>query len=536
MNITPILRPTMALALLCAACGGIDVTRVATDDDAPLTGVPWNLAMTQYTLKVTRQLSTCDGALQGSFVVEIATGKVIDEQQKYLLDSNGWWATSDITSTLATDGTSTGLNAASANAAAQIISNVVSLAAQVAVLAARETAETKSAKAPVAPSCTEEAAAALTALADGKLEEDSKKATKALNAATAKVATLTQQAQNDKAYKAQLATAIGDQAKAQETFDKAQKAYNDQLKAVTHQQTIRWPLKADVFRTKEPFGLPQDARDKWIKQKTAPVVGEEKFGVHLALFRRDQEGNWTTPPVPLKGDISIGVPVRMPRIGRLLVCTGDKVCDDSLPADWVAPDQTISVGKDEPVLQMGRLYNIRVRGGAFKSESAAIALDANGLPTTITVSEKVAAAAALTGALAQTATQINAIPGQVAAAQLARTNAQLNQINADNALVTARANAQTVAATSRSQAELNMYNAQAAVAAAQVNAQANGPNAALAAQLLMLNTQNSIAGAQGTSATASQVSALNAQTNLLNAQAAQINAAAALAKAQATVP
>jgi hypothetical protein len=65
----------LGVVLGCAGCGsGIDVTRVSSSDKS-LTGVPWNLAMTQYKLTVTREISACDRVLKGSVLVAMHPGR-----------------------------------------------------------------------------------------------------------------------------------------------------------------------------------------------------------------------------------------------------------------------------------------------------------------------------------------------------------------------------------------------------------------------------------------------------------------------------
>lgn len=111
-------------ALLLAGCStGITVTHLT--DDKPVRGNPWNLAMTQFNVTITRHVVSCKGALKGSVEVIATASAVLDEEQRYVLESNGWWATSDITSTLAANGTSLGLNASSTDATPAIIANVV---------------------------------------------------------------------------------------------------------------------------------------------------------------------------------------------------------------------------------------------------------------------------------------------------------------------------------------------------------------------------------------------------------------------------
>jgi hypothetical protein len=162
---------------------------------------------------------------------------------------------------------------------------------------------------------------------------------------------------------------------------------------------------------------------------------------------------------------------------------------------------------DQLVLQMGQQYVVPLTGGYFKSETAVIALDSNGLPTSIQVVEKAAAGAVLSGAAKDTATQLAALPGQIRAAQLAQTKDQTSQLTA-----------------------------QAALDLAQANAGVSGQTGQLAAQTALINAQIALANAQTNAGIPLQTAGVAAQTALLNAQAAQINAAAALAKAKATVP
>ena len=212
-------------------------------------------------------------------------------------------------------------------------------------------------------------------------------------------------------------------------------------------------------------------------------------------------------------------------------------CPTALAADWNPTDnQSVAIQPDQNVLQLGTVYTVPVRGGTFKSEGAIIAMDANGLPTSIEVSEKVAAASLAASTAASAATQIVNIPTQVAAAQLARTQAETAQINAQNALITARATASTAAPTAAAQAQTTLLGAQASLATAKANAQTVGPIGVMAAQTAEINAQNNLAAAQATGATAAQVDTLAAHTALLNAEAAQINAQVALTKAQALVP
>ena len=98
---------SVALILCCTGCAtGIRVVHLGSSD-LPPPGVPWNLAMTQFNVAITRHVTGCVGELKGTVEVTITPTKVLDDEQRYALYADGWWATSDITSNLAADGTST---------------------------------------------------------------------------------------------------------------------------------------------------------------------------------------------------------------------------------------------------------------------------------------------------------------------------------------------------------------------------------------------------------------------------------------------
>jgi hypothetical protein len=529
---------TLSLALVCSGCGTGIVIQHIDPAAKSQTGIPWNLAMTQYNLTITRQVMKCNDVFSGTVTVTATAGKTLDREQQYLLSSSGWRATSDITSTLAADGTSLGLNAHSEDQTAAIITSVVSLAAEIAVAAA-----------PVrgAPKliCTPNVQAALnelhpvggTALKD-KVNAD----TDAVTAATGKVTLLTAQSQADSSFKTQLAAAEAVLSAAQATLSGDQTKLAKDLKITTDTQQVVWPLKADQLRADHAYHLSSGTLNNWVKWSapwpgTTPPIDTQGFDVSLALYQSDGNGGWAAATKSTDGDVSVGVPVRMGRIGRLLVCTGANVCPAALAADWTPTDkQSVGIQPDVNVLQLGTVYNIPVRGGTFKSEGAVIALDANGLPSSIEVSEKAAAGAAAASSAASAATAIANIPAQIAAAKLARTQAETAQVNAQSALSTAQANAATAAPTAAAQAQSALLGAQAALATAKANAQTAGPIGVMAAQTAEITAQNNLAAAQAGAVNAAQLDALTSQTSLLGAQAAQINAQVALTKAQALVP
>lgn len=539
----------LALAL-CGCASSIHVARLdpdATPAAAP-TGVPWNLAMTQYTVTITRQVTSCANKLNGTVTVSAVAGKKLDEEQQYVLHSSGVWATADITSTLAPDGTSLGLNAHSEDQTAAVIGNTVGLLAAIAPALAAETAGHFT--------CSDAVANALAELkpAIGKtLKQQVDEATRAVASATYKVTQLTPLyqggggGQNGPALdKKPLADAINDLITAQEALNRLQAQLTADLGTITATQSLAWPPKASVSQSAAPFRLDPAVAQSWVTWHgvpagVTPAIDTKAFDVWLGLYRSDGNGGWVLPTSPPRsGDVRVGVPVRLPRPGRLLACSGSR-CTPALAADWQPGDaETLLVQPDAPVLQFGQLYNVPLTGGTFKSEGAVIALDANGVPTSIQVTEKQAAAAVATAAARDAANSIAALPGQIAGARLARTQVATSQISADNALVAAQAAQPTAGGTAAANAQAAFLNANAALATARANADAAGPLGQLAAQTALIRQQAELAAQesalalnQANAALAPALSTLAAQTALIAAQAAQINAEVAKAKAQA---
>jgi len=505
-----------------------------------VTGNPWNLPMTQFKITVTRHVVGCGTPIKASVESIVTPVLVLDPDQRYLLRSTGWLATSDITSTLSPSGVSTGLNAQSTDTTATVISNVVSTVGQFAVLAAAAGAAAGAPMAVAPELCQTPTRDAVRRLypdvASGqkslkaKVDDD----TAALNVATAKVALLTAETNVDKTLKPQLLSALRDQATAQKQLSDDQEQMTKDLNATTDTQVITWPLKAADFVQDTPFQLDLSIYAKWANAAMDSTEGRKQFDVYLALYVRGLDGSWGKPPLPATADVKVGIPVRVAASGRLLVCSGGTKCPNALPAN-AAPDKKL-IASDYPVLQLGQMYVVPVTGGWFRSESATIALDANGLPTSIQSSEKAAAAAGLSGSAKDTATQLAGLPASVRAAQLARTQTETTQLTANAALATAEASAGI-------QGQANTLAAQTALVTAQNNYTTAKQNAGLQVQTSEVSTQSALLTAQASLVTAQassqvvdQTSVLAAQTTLINAQTAKINAAAALAKAQAAVP
>lgn len=544
------------VSLLLTGCGaGINVTRVNSSTGAQ-TGVPWTLSLTQFTIVVSREITECDNILDGKVSVQFSPGRAPDPDQRFLLDSSGLFSTSDITSGIAADGSSTGLNASSQGAAGQILTSTVTTAAQiiVGVVAHGAGVPEKATGAPkgvngekqVGFKCRDAVTKAFATLRPDL--KDKKKLslqklvtneTQTLAQATDKVTLLTAQADKDPSYKKALAAALKEQDKAQNNLTKDQTALAAARKVVTETQTLIWPSTGNDFRADSCNYLLPSTLSKWIapvdpKDNDAPVAKSDMFNLSLAIYAPRQDGSWQVASTSQTADPKIGVPVRTAAPGRILACSGKEVCPPSLLSTWIVADNQSS--KDLPMLQLGQMYNVRVAGGAFKSEGAIIQLDADGAASSIEVTEKTAAAAVAASSATAAATSIAAIPNSIAALKTAQAQAESAQITAETANITYQANLPTALETARAQAQTAADNARTNLATAQANARDAGPAAAMAAQSNLLTVQNNLAVLEAGKPNVEKEDALSAQAALDNAQAAQINAKVSLIKAQSELP
>lgn len=540
-------------AALCGCASSIKVTKL-DPNAAPPKGVPWNLPMTQYTLTITRQVQNCkEGTIDVKVSVAVAQGKALDPTMQYVLSSDGFWATSDITAGVGADGVSTSLNAQSTDQTAAVITGLVTTAAQIGQIAAMGFA-------PGQPKpyfdCTPDVYAALRKL-DPKHHGGAPKDlpfsdivdadNQAVTDATSRVTQLVTAIQTSPSQKQALRMAADDLNKKTAQLTAHQAELTATLKVVQDVQTVVWPLRGDEFKSPHPFQMDEDAAKKWVNWFVKTPTGSSQVSadnqtpdvsnsnVWAALYRPDGDGGWTVP-TPSKIDINVGVPVRVAGLGRLMVCTSTPCSDNLKRGKKLEKNESLPVKPDARVLQVGQMYIVPMTGGTFKSEMAAISLDTNGNPTSIEIAEKTAVAAAAVSQAASTTTQIAAIPTQVAAARLARTQAEAAQINAEISLTQAKANATTAAATAADSAQTAFANAQANLATAQANALSAGP----VGQLALVNAQNNLAVAQAQASPQardelSEIAATNQQTTLLTAQANNLNAQVALAKTKAAL-
>jgi hypothetical protein len=533
---------TACAALLCAGCAGITVSKAPSlDSNTQMQGTPWNLAMTRFTVTITRHITKCGPEIKGKVETLASASTAPDEDQRYLLKSNGWFSTSDIKSTVSSQGINTALNAETADATPTVIGNVIGTAAQVAIGFAAAGANGGKPTGP-AQICTTKLQTAVDTLypsGQPSLKKTVDEATAALAQRTADVAVLTAQVatdKSDKSIKAKLVQALSDQQTAKQDLMQKQDAFDGALKLSTKIQTITWPHRSTEFRS-DKFSIEPEVLDDWIIAGVDGPNAIKQLDVYLALYTQPEADGWNIPSALPAADLKLGLPVRLSRTAKIVTCTGAPCPEKFAAGQVLAKNQTAT---DFAVLQVGPTYALPIAGGLFRSESANVTLDPNGIPSVLQTTHKVAAASALTGATKDAATQLAALPAALRVAELTKTKSEVDQINADIALRTAQQTAGLQGETGTLTARTGLINAQTANSAAQQNASIQDLQqqaGSMTTQASVLQAQAALAIAQANSQVVDQTSTLGAQTSLINAQTALLNATFAQVKAQtATLP
>lgn len=569
----PFIAALLVAVCLTTGCStGIKVQKV--DNDDPQTGNPWNLGMTTFKVTITRQVIKCMPNLVGKVDVLATPEIVLDRDQRYVLKSDGWWATSDIGSELSPSGISTGLNAQSTDASVAVLGNMVGTAANIALRGA-----SAGPGAVASNRCQDDVATSVEALyGQTPLKEQVEAATATVEQSSAALLLAVQQAKYDKTLRPKVVAALQAQENARKALAQLERTYAAALARTTDVETVRWPERSTVLHTSQPYAPSTALRERWTKGVTSDDFNN-RFSVHLALSDNTTGNTWKKPTLSTKVDLKTGVPVRMAKTAQLLACFVG-TCDqqegalekiDKAKASVAglearaAPKSEITEAKEHVallesqfkpnvahvfnVLQLGQFYVVPVAGGNFRSQQAVIKIDANGLPSSIQVVEKSAAAQVLSGAALDVSDKLASLPARLRAAELDKTNAHINQSRADATLAgvgmanntaaiqaqIAQANARTDLATALartdSQGEIaslleqvKLWDAKSDLALAQARGGQATSTAGVIAQTEALNAQDSLRVAMAGATVSDQTSLLQAQTALVNAQAAQAKA------------
>jgi len=464
------------VALGVIACSGISVTRLDDRGAGAHEGIPYNLAMTSFDVEITRRVVKCVPHLGGNVAVRLAPKKQLDPSQRYLLEGNGFFASSDVKGEFSTDGVTTALNTTSTDTTATIVANVAELAAIIAPLAAAAV-KGKPGEAPPPPiDCTPPVATAVTETvrlepATKTAAEDLAKTTSELSLVTRELAALGAATDAEtKRLRAQLLQdqdrLIRSQQRKHDALDSLQQLLEEQLKITTDVRHEQWPENGDELATptEKPFRLTAEVMRKW--STSGDSWDATHFDVHLRLTHTGAVGRGNAPnDPPASIDTCDGVPVRFGSVGRLDACSAAPCGSDGA---------TRLASHEGPILQLGPVYLADVSGGMFETVTGGISFDADGIPKTVQVVNSASTLATATGAAKEVATKVAGIPAAIDAAKTAKAKAGADLLAAKAALAKAKADGATTeqiaaleADTALAQAKLAKINAEKTLAEAE---------------------------------------------------------------------
>lgn len=416
------LLTTVGVALAMAGCT-TTLTVSPVDPARPETavGLPYPLYFTQYELVITRQVTGCGAELKSTVKAEIrSTSAAPDPRASYVLRSQDFASPmkiSDVSLQYGPGGAVTGLNATAEDRTGQVVGNVVGTAVKVVKIAAG------AGGAGGVEVCRPETLKAVT--------QDLKPATEAVKAATKLVESRTKalKAVQDKAAamggnvddatRTALSAAYDALLAANEDLAAKQKVLEAVLKVVTDVQVVRWPENGEA-RT-ATFGLPPAVLNRWAQDLDDNEVANPRAQFDVVVELRvagnapdgRSVGYGAMAPAPAAVDTRLGVPIRQPAKGMLLVCAGGP-CEEGgerIAFQW------------GDIQQLGPVYYLPCVSRPFSSISCSFTAGEDGRLKSIGQASKTATAEGLTGA-------IGATVGAVGEAQTARQGAETARLKA----------------------------------------------------------------------------------------------------------
>lgn len=435
-------RPTLAMRTLAAsgalcalgACTTTSFELAKVDLGASRTaqGVPYDLPMTQYEIEITRRIKDCTNNLTGVTKAEIKAVRVVaDPAHMYAVDPTrltNWMKTSDFKVEYYPSGGVRAVNASVEDQAGPVIANVVGGAVKLVVL----TGAGGAGGGKGVNVCSVDVQAAMAKIpglmaALGADKAEVSRWTAPLAAATAKAAKLSGNV--DDATRRELRLAADALEAASVKMAGAKDDLQEQLDVITDVRSEIWPEAGDDF-AKGPVQLPASVLRTWTGPKVSSIE-IRKLDVHFRLERAAGFGR--DPATSAHQTIASrgGLPVRRAAPGRLVVC-GDADCRSENTA-------AVLVIKEGPVAQLGPLYSIPFQNAAFQANSLSLALDEAGGLQSVGVVQKASVAKEASAAFKDTASQLAALPGEIATARAARIKAKTEETQARRALAEAQA-------------------------------------------------------------------------------------------------
>lgn len=385
-----------------------------------MAGVPLPLAFTQYDVTATWRVTSCTDANKAvTLAVEAAPQLGVDHSQRFFVDPTslaGPLSRSQLQMVYFENGTLRSINAEAEDRTGAFIGNVARIVAQLAPLAAgvpgpRSLVRTID---PAVDFCSTPARAALERV--NRLKGQLETATGQVEGQTDEVLRLAAAvAQMGGAVDPTTSQNYGDALRELDRLRTVQSGLvaqlADALRPITYQQTLRWPETPDQLDLATPLTA-APVLSRWFS--TVPAAADRR--VHLRL-ESQIAGQPATRPAPVTAPRRIaGIPYRVPRDGRLVMC--DRPC-----ADGQAEHRLLLRG---PVAQLGPIAVLPIRNPAFGSTAVSAEFRPDGSLASAGHAQRAAPLEEASGAVAGAAGEI--VPVIDPAQRLIRETAYLNAL------------------------------------------------------------------------------------------------------------
>lgn len=355
-------------------------------------GAPYMLQFTQFTVKLTRTVTSCGTGLKIANKAEISSSLVDDGDYAYTvpLDTlSHAFKVSNLKMTY-TDGRLTAVNASAEDRTAQTVLAGVKSIGKIATTIAGGAVSNQG----FDTGCTDAVNKALVDRDNAKKEIRKKKdRIDSLTSEVARVSAAYAASGNDPTQRTALTKAIGDLDSEKILLADAERKLKQAQATLSHETTLTWPLASNVLQTDEPYSVPRTAIEKWyrIEANDQNTLSDDQKKARIArLYERiaepmkmwfaiDRIGSYgRDPSTEIQSDdapADAGIRLRVPAKGRLLVCQ-KKACTRAATDDLVAKFDT-------PVSQLGLIYYAGFSSEAFSNGTFELVLDAQGRPKTV---------------------------------------------------------------------------------------------------------------------------------------------------------
>ena len=372
-----------------SACTSLQVKRISTTDASTRKGMPYNLALSQFELRMTYELVACGVKPEISMAASVEKPVAVpDPEHRYVVDPNSLasaFKTSAVKLEYHPNGLVKSLNASAEDRTGEVIGLVGSAAVKVAKIAAGNIG---SAGNRDPENCNADALEALNAAK--ALKPKLKAATvltkgkeKALKALREKITALG--ANVDDRTEQQLSTAYDELVAAVAAQKSVMEEIEEEKAKITFVRVENWPTKSADRATK--FTLPLSVVQRWVLNPDgdAGVERERTFYTSLSPIAVQGDGD-----ASIADDSISGIPFRQAELGYLRICRLDR-CGTG-ESEQIFEHRTL-------IHQLGMVYYLDCVSRPFTSVGCAFEMLDDGRLKTIGTENKKAMAEGMAGSL-----------------------------------------------------------------------------------------------------------------------------------------